>query len=141
MGAAQANSNVMPPVPPSRASLWVMLCGTFMVTLDFFIVMVALPSIQRDLGASEAALQWVVGGYGVAMAAGLITGGRLGDILIRMKKLTTPQLLDVLVEQKRTGRRHECVSCRQRLHALAGIHQHPHPKARRASAGVHASRT
>ncbi len=30
---------------------------------------------------------------------------RLGDILIRMKKLTTPQLLDVLVEQKRTGRR------------------------------------
>jgi type IV pilus assembly protein PilB len=30
---------------------------------------------------------------------------RLGDILIRMKKLTTPQLLDVLVEQKATGKR------------------------------------
>ena len=30
---------------------------------------------------------------------------RLGDILIRMKKLKTPQLLDALVEQKATGRR------------------------------------
>jgi type II secretory ATPase GspE/PulE/Tfp pilus assembly ATPase PilB-like protein len=30
---------------------------------------------------------------------------RLGDLLIRMKKITTPQLLDVLEEQKTTGRR------------------------------------
>ena len=30
---------------------------------------------------------------------------RLGDILIRMKKITTPQLLEVLIEQKETGRK------------------------------------
>src|SRR5262245_59315343 len=30
---------------------------------------------------------------------------RLGDILIRMKKITTPQLLEALVEQKNTGKR------------------------------------
>ena len=85
MAAQEANHDPMLPAPPSRASLWVMLCGTFMVTLDFFIVMVALPSIQRDLGASDSALQWVVGGYGVAMAAGLITGGRLGDLFGRRR--------------------------------------------------------
>ena len=79
MAALQAQNPSNIPAPGAGAALWVMLCGTFMVTLDFFIVMVALPSIQSELGASEAALQWVVGGYGVAMAAGLITGGRLGD--------------------------------------------------------------
>lgn len=68
------------PPAPGRLGLLVMLSGTFMVVLDFFIVAVALPSIQRELGASAAALQWIVIGYGLATAAGLITGGRLGDI-------------------------------------------------------------
>jgi EmrB/QacA subfamily drug resistance transporter len=57
-----------------------MLSGTFMVVLDFFIVNVAIPSIQHDLQASAAALEWVVAGYGLANAATLITGGRLGDM-------------------------------------------------------------
>src|SRR5438105_688830 len=65
---------------PGRAALLVMLSGTFMVVLDFFIVNVALPSIQRDLHAGAGALQWVVIGYGLTTAAALITGGRLGDI-------------------------------------------------------------
>ena len=64
---------------PGRAALLVMLSGTFMVVLDFFIVNVALPSIQRDLHAGAGALQWVVIGYGLTTAAALITGGRLGD--------------------------------------------------------------
>jgi len=76
------------PLPPSAAAarrpsllaLLVMLSGTFMVVLDFFIVNVALPSIQRDLHAGAGALQLVVIGYGLANAAMLITGGRLGDI-------------------------------------------------------------
>lgn len=51
-----------------------------MVTLDFFIVNVMLPAIQQDLGASNAALQWVVMGYGLGNAAGLVTGRRLGDL-------------------------------------------------------------
>jgi EmrB/QacA subfamily drug resistance transporter len=65
---------------PSALALLVMLSGTFMVVLDFFIVNVALPSIRRDLDASAGALQLVVAGYGLANAAALITGGRLGDI-------------------------------------------------------------
>ncbi|HWP19461.1 MAG TPA: MFS transporter [Burkholderiaceae bacterium] len=66
--------------PPHRLAAVVILSGTFMVVLDFFIVNVALAAIQHDLGAGEAALQWVVIGYGLANAAVLITGGRLGDV-------------------------------------------------------------
>jgi EmrB/QacA subfamily drug resistance transporter len=61
------------------APLAVILCGTFVYVLDFFVVNVALPSIQRDLGASTAAIEWVVAGYGLTSAALLVTGGRLGD--------------------------------------------------------------
>jgi EmrB/QacA subfamily drug resistance transporter len=61
-------------------ALPVLLAGTFMVTLDFFIVNVAIPSIQRDLRANTAAIEWLVAGYGLAYAALLIIGGRLGDL-------------------------------------------------------------
>lgn len=64
-------------------ALGVVLSGAFMVVLDFFIVLVAIPSIQQDIGASSAALQLVVAGYATANAAGLIAGGRLGDIFGR----------------------------------------------------------
>ena len=60
-------------------ALATILAGTFMVTLDFFIVNVAIPSLQAELGASAAALEWVVAGYGLAYAALLIVGGGLGD--------------------------------------------------------------
>ena len=63
----------------SWAPLAVILCGTFVYVLDFFIVNVALPSIQRSLAASPAAIEWVVAGYGLTSAAFLVTGGRLGD--------------------------------------------------------------
>ncbi len=57
----------------------IVLTATFMALFDFFVVNVAAPSIQRDLNASTAALQLVVGGYAFTYAATLITGGRLGD--------------------------------------------------------------
>jgi EmrB/QacA subfamily drug resistance transporter len=56
-----------------------------MVVLDFFIVNVALPSLQHDLRASAGTLQLVVAAYGIATAAGLVTGGRLGDIFGRRR--------------------------------------------------------
>lgn len=65
--------------PRAGAALACLLGGTFVVTLDFFVVAVALPSIQADLGASDAQLQWVVSGYGLAFACALIACGRLGD--------------------------------------------------------------
>lgn len=82
-----ATSSATPQRVPagSFAPLSIILTGTFMVTLDFFIVNVAVPSIQHDLGASNAAVQWVVAAYGLAYAAMLICGGRLGDIFGRRR--------------------------------------------------------
>ena len=62
-----------------------LLGGSFLVVLDFFIVMVALPSIQTDLHASSASIQMVVTGYGLANAIALITGGKLGDVFGRQR--------------------------------------------------------
>ncbi|MDR6426439.1 EmrB/QacA subfamily drug resistance transporter [Variovorax paradoxus] len=76
--------------------LWVMLSGTFLVVLDFFIVNVALPSMQRELRASAGTLQMVVAGYGLATAAGLITGGRLGDLFGRRRMFMLGLLLFTL---------------------------------------------
>ena len=67
------------------AALVIVLTGTFMVTLDFFIVNVAIPSMQRELRANSGEIQLVVAGYGLALAAGLITAGRLGDIFGRRR--------------------------------------------------------
>ena len=69
----------------SWAPLAVILCGTFVFVLDFFIVNVALPAIQRGLAASPAAIEWVVAGYALTSAALLVTGGRLGDVYGRRK--------------------------------------------------------
>lgn len=86
-------------LPVSRAgwpTLLLLLSGTFMVVLDFFIVNVALPSIQHDLKATDSALQLVVAGYGLANAAGLITGGRLGDLFGRRRMFMLGLLLFTL---------------------------------------------
>jgi MFS family permease len=61
------------------APLAILMIGTFVFVLDFFIVNVALPSIQHGLHAGAATVEWVVAGYGLTTAATLITGGRLGD--------------------------------------------------------------
>jgi EmrB/QacA subfamily drug resistance transporter len=70
---------------PPRGALPVLLAGVFISLLDFFIVNVALPQTQRDLHASPSAVQLVVAGYGMALAAGLITAGRLGDLYGRRR--------------------------------------------------------
>ena len=56
-----------------------LLIGTFMVVLDFFIVNVALPSMQHDLHAGTGAIEWVVAGFALTSAVFLITAARLGD--------------------------------------------------------------
>ena len=66
----------------------VILAGTFMVVLDFFIVNVALPSMQAHLHASNGAIEWVVAGYGLTNAVFLITGARLGDRWGRVRVFT-----------------------------------------------------
>ncbi|WP_327139820.1 MFS transporter [Nocardia sp. NBC_01327] len=90
MSSSTLQSPVTAPAPatPGQASwgtLLVLLAGIFMAMLDFFIVNVSIPGTQADLHASSAAMQWVVAGYGLAVAAGLITGGRLGDMYGRAR--------------------------------------------------------
>jgi EmrB/QacA subfamily drug resistance transporter len=57
----------------------VVLAAMIMNLLDSTILNVAAPSIQRDLGASSSALEWIAASYTLAIAVGLLTGGRLGD--------------------------------------------------------------
>lgn len=63
-----------------RLLLTIVLAGQFMAILDVTIVNVAITTIQRDLDASGAAMQLVVGGYTIAYAVLLVTGARLGDL-------------------------------------------------------------
>lgn len=71
-----------------RTRYWavgILLFASFMDLLDATIVTVALPSIQSDLGATSAQLEWIIAGYTLAFAAMLITSGRLGDIFGRKR--------------------------------------------------------
>jgi EmrB/QacA subfamily drug resistance transporter len=68
-------------------ALPVLFTASFMAILDVFIVYVTAPSLQHDLGASPAAVQWVMDAYVLAYAAALITGGRVGDIIGRRRTL------------------------------------------------------
>jgi EmrB/QacA subfamily drug resistance transporter len=57
----------------------------FMVVLDIAIVNVALPSIQTDLGFSQANLQWVLSAYALTFGGFLLLGGRAADLLGRRR--------------------------------------------------------
>src|SRR4051794_34617658 len=59
--------------------------ATFMLLLDVTIVNVALPSIERDLGASFSDLQWVVDAYALTLAAFLLTAGSVADLIGRRR--------------------------------------------------------
>jgi EmrB/QacA subfamily drug resistance transporter len=59
----------------------VLIVANFMDLMDTTVVNVALPAIQGDLGAGSASVEWMVAAYTLALAATLITGGRLGDIV------------------------------------------------------------
>ncbi|MFE7167146.1 MFS transporter [Streptomyces sp. NPDC057616] len=61
-------------------ALAIVMTAAFMDLVDVTIVNIAIPSIQRDARASVSQIQWITAGYALAFAAGLITGGRLGDI-------------------------------------------------------------
>jgi EmrB/QacA subfamily drug resistance transporter len=66
-------------------TLGAMCFALFMIMLDNTVVNVALPSIQRDLGASISGLEWTINGYTLSFAVLLATGGRLGDIFGRRR--------------------------------------------------------
>ena len=59
--------------------LGVMLAAEIMDLIDATIINVGGPTLQKYLGATEIDLQWIIGGYTLALGSGLILGGRLGD--------------------------------------------------------------
>ncbi|WP_406260717.1 MFS transporter [Actinacidiphila glaucinigra] len=62
-----------------RIALAASAAGAAIVALDGGVLLVAQPSLQRDLDASVAEVQWTSTGYLVAVAALLVLAGRLGD--------------------------------------------------------------
>ena len=62
-----------------RGPLAVLLTGIFLIVLDFFVVNVALPSVQHDLDADATALQWLVAGYALTFGGLLLVASRLAD--------------------------------------------------------------
>jgi EmrB/QacA subfamily drug resistance transporter len=70
---------------PRWIALLILCAGMLMIVLDATIVNVALPSIQHDLGFSQAGLAWVVNAYLVAFGGLLLLAGRLGDLLGRKR--------------------------------------------------------
>lgn len=69
----------MPEPRRRRLTLLAMCVATFMIQLDVTIVTVALPSIQRDLQVTAGALEWVISGYALSLAALIPVSGALGD--------------------------------------------------------------
>jgi EmrB/QacA subfamily drug resistance transporter len=69
---------------PRRWKALALLCASFfMVVLDTAIVVVALPSIETDLGFSSGDLQWVMSAYALTFGGMLLLGGRAADLLGR----------------------------------------------------------
>ena len=75
------------------------LAAEVMDLLDAMITTIAAPSIQADLGGSTSMVQWLRAGYTLAMAVGLITGGRLGDLYGRRRVFVIGTLFFGLLKQ------------------------------------------
>jgi EmrB/QacA subfamily drug resistance transporter len=83
-GAQQTDPQAQ--LDPRRWYALALLCGAFfMVILDANIVVVALPSIEAELGFSAQGLQWVISAYALTFAGLLLLGGRAADLLGRRR--------------------------------------------------------
>src|SRR6204780_5708180 len=80
-------ASVSPSQSASQERRWwilpVLCLSVFLVVVDNTIVNVALPTLNRHLGASISSLQWIVDIYSLAFAGLLLAGGGLGDRLGR----------------------------------------------------------
>ncbi|MGW0936849.1 MFS transporter [Streptomyces sp. NPDC002666] len=89
--ASQPSPAAVPTASPDPSdrrrwfALAIVMTAAFMDLVDVTIVNIAIPSIKADTGASFSSIQWITAGYALAFAAGLITGGRLGDIYGRKR--------------------------------------------------------
>ena len=129
-------------------TLGAMCFALFMIMLDNTVVNVALPSIQRDLGASISGLEWTVNGYTLSFAVLLATGGRLGDIFGRRRMFLFGVIIFALSsataglatgrdlagrQPRRPGRRRGADDAR---HALDHHRRLPRPRARQGDGNL-----
>jgi EmrB/QacA subfamily drug resistance transporter len=84
---AASRATVADGVPRLRLTLISASLCIFLIQLDFFALNLALPKMASELDTTTTDLQWVISGYMLALAASLIPGGRLGDILGRKRML------------------------------------------------------
>src|SRR4051812_43975173 len=71
--------------PSPLRTLVVVSVAVFMASLDLFIVNIAFPDIQADLGGSDTALSWVLSAYAIVLAALLVPLGRFADLVGRRR--------------------------------------------------------
>src|SRR5215471_5441127 len=84
-GVARQMTEVSGTSSRQRWTLVLVCIAAFMLLLDITIVGVALPSIQRDLHANLADLQWVSAAYALVLAVLLLPAATLGDRLGRRR--------------------------------------------------------
>ena len=85
------SATATPTAPPDPRRWWTLgvLClSLIVISLDNTILNVALPTLERDLGASSSQLQWIVDAYMLVFAGLLLTAGALGDRFGRRRALT-----------------------------------------------------
>jgi EmrB/QacA subfamily drug resistance transporter len=83
--ATTASVSAVEPDPRRWKALMVIAIAQLMVVLDASIVNIALPSMQADLGISDADRQWIVTAYTLTFGSMLLLGGRIADYQGRKK--------------------------------------------------------
>src|ERR1700740_3521338 len=72
----------------AKARSWILaatILGSSMAFIDSTVVNVAMPAIQASFHATVVDVQWVIESYGLLLAALILVGGSLGDILGRRR--------------------------------------------------------
>ncbi|NUP52589.1 MAG: MFS transporter [Catenulispora sp.] len=77
----------------AKLVLFLLCAANFMVAVDFSILNIAVPSIGKDLGISEANLQWVSTAFALPSGGFLLLSGRIGDLVGRKKVFVTGTVL------------------------------------------------
>jgi EmrB/QacA subfamily drug resistance transporter len=93
MSTVREECQVGPRRAGGNAMLALLSFAMLIVSLDQYIVVVALPDIGRELGYSAQTLQAVVSAYAVASSGFLLCGGRAADLLGRRRMLVTGLVL------------------------------------------------
>ena len=65
----------------TKLALFAMGLGVIVIANDFTALNVALPAMEQDFDVDVGTIQWTVNAYVLVFGMGLVTGGRLADML------------------------------------------------------------